>query len=370
MRDNNTTNHMNNLKNNNHAAIQVSLHWLFVMVVGAVILIFFLSIVMQQRRISEENQLFELRNTMNSYIEGGRGLDRGLISVSTFGAEIEYECSLIGVGCSCNLIFNNKISLNLDNNVVFAPSDLGEDNIFLSTSPWRSPYKVTNFVYLINPEERFILVYDSSDSSLKKKVEDIFYNELPDSIDKQLIPSSLREPIEFKDLNFPRRKVIIFGKLPNNVPPQLPEFANNKNTFIVNIPFVLAESDKVNFYSYNELTDRFEPETQSFYVGDSSLIGSFYIDNSQNYDCAMQKAFLNLHTVNKVMRERTKLLSGLSHCSTFYGDSQIELFDEIRKLTKDPSNWAQIDFPKLLNNFDKLKQQNNIIEGQGCPLLY
>lgn len=367
---------MNNRKNilntSQKGEVQVSLHWIFVIIIGAIILVFFISLVVQQKRISETNQLLELRKTVNSYIEGGRSVERGTIPISTFGSDLSFECQSIDDSCSCSLLFDEKVSLDTKSNVVFTSSSFkNTEELLLSTLPWDLPYKVTNFVYLINPDERFIFVYDSSDPLLKKKVEDIFNNELPDSIEKELISSNLRDPIIFDDTNFPKTKIVIFGRLPNDKIPLLPNFVMNENTFVVNIPFVISDNDRINFYSYDKLSDNFKLSQNSFYIGVSSLMGAIYSDNSQNYDCSMQSAFRNLNTVNKIQLERVKILSSSGYCSgAFYGSSHQEPFNTINSLSSNPSKWGDSDFPTLIRTVDDLKKLNNNIENQACPLLY
>jgi hypothetical protein len=350
--------------------VETSLHWIFVMIIGAIILTFFITIVVKQKNVAETESLLDTRSTMENYIIGARSVERGGIPISSFGENIVYGCDSIGgiCGCSFSLGDKNKISLDVDNSVVFSSKDLGGEKIIVSTLPWKFPYIVTNFVYFIPINERLIFSYKKTDLSLKNKVLDVFET-LSDSINKEVIERDSDAELIFEDLNFNKRKIIIFGRLSEL--PKLPNFVLNKNTVVINIPSISNVADPVYFYEFEEKTNSFVKQKSSTFMDEPTLLGAIFSDDYDDYACGVQSAFTNLNSVNRVNLERTTLLEGkFDGCSTYYGEGDKSLFRVIDELTKDSEDWETIDFISLVRSRQDLEIRSTQIGEVACPLLY
>jgi hypothetical protein len=357
----------------NKGAIEVSLHWIFVMIVGAIILIFFVTIVAKQKSNSDINLLLDLKSTMESYVVGSKSISgAGLVlpDSGTLGNNVDFSCEKFGNVCSCGFTLGNKVSLDLETNVVFSPRNLGNDKLIVSSLSWNFPYSVTNFIYFTSPQERYIFAHDFPSENFAK---DIFHNKLSSNLQKELI--SIGELGEIEDLGFSKRKIIIFGLLPGGKFPDLPEFANNENTRIIHIPLTTGESNPVSFHYFSPLHSRFlaEPDSTYTYLGIPNLVGSFYVDTDEDFFCMRQNAFSNLKNVNDVYYERVKLLDKSQVCSSFYKQSHKSPFENIADLS---STLLQEEAPpkdtyaQLISVTNTLKNANERIENEACPLLY
>ena len=354
------------------AAIQVSLHWIFVMIIGAIILTFFITIVAKQKQSSETNQLIELRNSVRAYISGAENVDRFAAKLPSSGNIVAYGCDKINGVCGCEFRFgkDGRVSLSTGRSAVFSSSNpsIGEDDFMVSTLTWSMPYPVTNFVYFAHPRERFLFAYDKTDPLISESVENIIKHEIPKIITPEIIDIS--SSININDLGHERIKIILFGDLPGKRLPEVPIFARNTNTRILHIPSPFSESDRISFYSFNDYTKKFELEKESFYVGLPSLIGAVFVDSYEDYDCAMQNSFLSLKPVNEVHLERIRLLRDSGVCSAYYSGAHQAPFEGINRITENAMEWDKISFTELLSAINDMKVANKNIMNSACPLLY
>ena len=327
------------------------------MIIGGIILFFFIGVVAKQRGVSEQRLVNELIRDIDQYISGASVAPRGAASLPVPGYDIQFTCD--------HLQIKNQRSL-LESRVVFAPDyvDKEDRQLIVWALPWEIPYDVTNFLYATGPGVRYVFVYEDD------KYDDFYYNFVTDKINKIKVPiKDAGRVLDFVDEGSYRTRIVMLGQME---PVQVPAFAKNKDTSFVWIPFFdpreKLPAGEVYFLQYNPTTEEFEP-AESKFVGVPSVIGAVFSSSLENYNCAMAKAFKNLHTVNTVFAKKVELLGASQVCPAFYGEYDRNLLAEISAYTEYPGNW-QLDLEDLLSKVASLRQRNFLIESQSCPLIY
>lgn len=363
-------------KTKKKAEIQVSMHWIFILIIGAIILTFFITVSVKQKSISDEKLLLEFRKGLNSYISGAQTSSQSATLLPNLESDIYYGCFVSSVNNRCNCKFEiekkGRVAFQTRERVVFSTSHLpkDEEEMLVWNLEWRMPYPVTNFLYMTSPGERVIVGYEPL---YEAAVEEFYDDSLSDKLNKELVPAS-GERLEFRDQGDYKIRILYFG----NSVPKIPGFAMTKDTvIIIASPLDPLGSYRgipkgtVSFYRYDKNSNSFVLDgDQTNYVGIPSLVGAIFSDNVQDYNCAMQSAFRNLNSVNKVFMQRVKLLDQSGRCTAFYGPDHLALFNSVNENTKDPSDWQNTELADLLSVVDELEKQNEIIGAQSCPLLY
>ncbi len=369
------------------AAIELSLHWIFVIVIGAIILIFFITIVVKQNNIAEQNILSDLRDTFRSYVVGAQSSARGAVEVPTFGYPFRYICQdTAEKSCLCEFSVGgkNQQSFVVSPSVLFAPtntkdSDAVPESVIVWSLPWRWPFPVTSFIYFIRPDTRFIFVYDDS-SFTAQDIEALFNYEFSDKINKELVPFTTVHSL--KDRGDAEHRVIFLGaftkqrfaeELPTALNTELPAFLKNDRTVVVYSSIHdrnEIQEGKVFYYAYDEDAAVFLSSGESRFVGLPSAIGSFFVDDVTTYNCAVSNAFLDLRIAAQVQQKRAKILEDKGVCSALYTPRDQQMFERLIAFTDDPKQWNTLNYNDLINTVADIEHLNTQLEHNSCPLLY
>ncbi|MBU0461982.1 MAG: hypothetical protein KJ574_05330, partial [Nanoarchaeota archaeon] len=128
---------------------EAQFNWIFILIVGAIIIAFFTLIVIKQKSASEVKVSSVLTKQLNTIFVGAR--------VSS-GTVQEIPTPNFAVRFTCNDYYIGAVSQRLGNRVLFAPENLEGNMIITWTLDWSVPYKVTTFLYVTNPKTRYLLV--------------------------------------------------------------------------------------------------------------------------------------------------------------------------------------------------------------------
>ena len=363
------------------AAIELSLHWIFVIVIGAIILTFFITLVVKQKSISQSELLNERARTLESYITGAQTTTRGAIELSTFGNPFRYSCAENSQSesdaCTCTLVVGEKPrqSIDVGSSVLFAPAYSGKttDSLIVWSVPWRMPYPVTNFVYFTTPDIEYVFVYDKT-TPIGRDLETIFTQDITEKISKRLVNSPELKNVVFADEGYQRRVIVVVGRtLEHFRTMTFPSFVKNEGTTILYTPSLNPsdlQTGEVYYFNYDADQDAFVQSGSSKIMGLPSFFGAFFVDDTQSYDCMMSTAFRNLRSATTVQLERTKILNNDQICAEFYGQGDQKLFEDILAFTDSPQKWHTLALQELLTAVDNLQRLNDRIEDRPCPLLY
>ena len=138
--------------------IELQFNWIFILIAGAIIFVFFISIVNKQREFSEIKSSGTIITNLESILTGAQ------ISTNTVNI---VDMPKVDIGFECNRFFIGPVPKQTKGNVIFSPNLLKGSQIITWALDWNIPYRVTNFLYITDPELRYIIVNNSQNLGQK-----------------------------------------------------------------------------------------------------------------------------------------------------------------------------------------------------------
>lgn len=170
---------------NKKAQIEVTFNWIYIAIAGAVIILFFVGIVIRQAQVSEENLSADIVRIMGSILTGA-GVSEKTKNVISSSGLIDYTLIFTCEEGISELGIKGK-SARMYNAVdpVFVPEEVHSTQIILWSLPYMLPFKVTDFLLVAPVNRRFYLL--SSDAEFIQEflnVTESFNREYIDSLDE------------------------------------------------------------------------------------------------------------------------------------------------------------------------------------------
>ena len=329
--------------------------YIFVIIVGAVIIGFFTTFAFQQVSLGTKLSSIAIAKTLDDNFNAfsiSKSSDRDI----DFGYDI-------------NLLFNNLVcgTLSLENGndirtnkVIFSPRSLKGEKIKAWTLSWKYPYHITNFFYLSNDNSIYYLVYDGN---TQRYVEDKFF----DDNSQYRIPSRFNiRRIQKSDIN----NALVSNLLARNnfvklayfsAPPQniinLIQTSNNKLKIIE----IDNDDNKVKFYNEN---------IEETLLSDEFIVGAIFSEDYNGFKCGFDEAISKIKSVSRLyLAKKDKLNSKLTQQ---YGNSACGYGLITNNLNYFINNNPDINsFNEYRNNWNNLIINNNNLEGEdNCEALF
>ena len=222
--------------NNKKGVIELQFNWIFILIAGAVILIFFGYLVTTIRGTAEEKTSTTVLSNLETILTGA-GVSTGTINfIKLPKSEVEISCERFSIG---------DLRRTIESDVIFAPRKIKGRDLMTWTLEWAVPYRVNNFLYLTSPQVRYVLVFDgtfgSNSESLMLKINE----SLPEEINKEIVKTSgaASFPLysSIKDLNNYEVRFIFFNLDPTITIPSELSNMNDKDVTALKIDASLIE---------------------------------------------------------------------------------------------------------------------------------
>ena len=168
-------------------AIEVQFNWVFVLIVGAMILLFFTTAIMRQKDISEAKIAATILTDLETITTGAK------VSRSTFqiinvpDTKIKFSCD----DCLCKFSIGDN-SKPFRDKVIFAPEYIKGRQVLAWTQEFSMPFRVSNLLYLTSPQLRYIIRASGSSNLLA----DLIDETLPDEILHENNPGNIDGPAD------------------------------------------------------------------------------------------------------------------------------------------------------------------------------
>ena len=137
------------------AQIQVTFSWVYILIAGAVILLFFIGLVVKQKAVSEENLATDVVRVMESILTGA-GVSEKTKNFVDISGLADYT---LFFGCdegssSFGIKDRGKPSQN-NIDPIFAPSEIKDTQLVLWSLPYNLPFKVIDFTFVTSPKTKY-----------------------------------------------------------------------------------------------------------------------------------------------------------------------------------------------------------------------
>ena len=283
-------------KFNKSGQIEVTFNWVYILIAGAIILLFFIGIVVKQKTVSEERLAIDVVDLMDSIFTGASVSEKTKQTIDTSGLAdytLFFDCS---EGVS---EFGIKGQAAREENSIqplFAPHELQTSRLLLWSLPYYLPYKVIDFLFVTSINTKYFIVGNDPE----------FVSEFLNATEGFNVEyvSALDYPNLDPEGNYQVR-IIDFGGTFNTqpIPSQLAAMDDNKITLVA----LLDNSKKVNYYQKENQAwkwlNRKEGPIQIVSLGgerDAAKYAAIFAADDKVYKCNMGKAFQRLQYLTEI----------------------------------------------------------------------
>ncbi len=330
------------------AQAETQLNWIFILIVGAIILAFFTYIVMKQKTSSEAKFAGKVSQQINTILVGAK--------VSS-GTVQEIPTPELAIRFTCNDYYIGPASQRLGNRVVFAQENLEGTKLITWTLDWNVPFKVTSFLYMTTPNVRYVIVGNANDRAANE-----LFSILPVKMNKELVatqdyPGSVRNEGD---------KYVRFIFVNSGTMFNIPVGFDNVEVSGLSIDtergelqfLVRSVSDSESFTTSGPRHTYTEPEP---------LYGAVFMDKPEEYACLMKRAYTRLGMVTKVYAEKLNMIAPIysgTSCEGYYGNNG-DLKAIVDAVKSYPPSYGAIGTSR-----SNLFETNTRLQLQSCPLIY
>ncbi len=295
------------------ASIELQFNWLFVLIIGFVILLFFIGLTQSSKKASQNSIDLTIKKSLNTIFTSFMVNPEDTVkTIELPKTRIEFYCDYL-TGASGYSI--GKYTQDIKSDVFFSPNYIEGSTLTAWTMPWELPFFITNFLFVTSPNARYIFVNDPHgmmqklNSTLKdKRLREGSYVTL---FNKQLI-----DPLDivYDENNYRVKIIFIDGSPPENwplVPDALVDYDDIAVSALNITP--LAPLNNLNGWGkitfYRKQGNRFLEENQTYYLGRESLIGAIFSQDAGMYLCSMRKALDRMSKVALIYENRSKQMN-------------------------------------------------------------
>lgn len=334
---------------------EMQFNWIFVLVAGAVILLFFAFIIVRQKDVSELSAKVTVLKSIGSIITSAS------VSTDTTGLK-NIPNSNIEIGCN-RVSLGSGASKQYQNLVLFAPNILKGSNLIWQTNSFSIPYRATNLLFLTNSQVRYIII---GDTPLAREVN----KSLSSYLNKEFNPilTSIKNEGDSKVM------FIIF----NNMNPTT-DFVSTIEKF-KNIPDLDVTAIKIKGDSslgetkfYRKKGNTFDAKEKSYYLTKPGLLGAIYSDSKEDYECGMKNVFSRLVFVNDIYASKLSelIINSKPICVDLFQKAKGQLRHIRDSFEEAISKEFNMEiFENIINYGQSLISYNKDLQKISCPSIY
>ncbi|TKJ17386.1 hypothetical protein CEE44_02525 [Candidatus Woesearchaeota archaeon B3_Woes] len=333
-----------------------------ILIIGGIILMFFISIVQKQKEFSEDSISSTIQTDLQSIFSSSY-VSTGTSSVVEIpNKKIQFGCEGFRVG--------NQFAARFP--YAFAPDSIESDRNTVSVyaHDWSVPYRVTNFLYVTSPEVRYIIDDDVTDLA------NALFDLLPPKYivkdgQSKLFISKEKGSVSGDKNNYKVRVIYFSDPVTFNPGSTFGDTKEEDISAVYITPGCVSDpadermdcNGGLEFFNYNEASWVSE---STYYVGKASLLAAVFSENKEIYDCGMNNAFYRLQNITKVYEDRTTTLrdgyvSGVCYNSL---DNALNDIGDIATAASEQS------YPNVRIWADSLSTNNGITLANSCPAVY
>ncbi len=348
-----------------NAQLGTQFNWVFILIIGAIILTFFIGVAMWYKGQQELKMAGKIVIELDSiFATANENPNTAKIYDGFPDVDILFTCdpsTCNEIGCASDFSGGSS-SRDTSTEAIFAMDRMSTFDMISWALSWELPYKVTNFLYLTNARTRYIFIRDESSFDFVDEL-NTFLTDNNDFIMKEIIDYDGND-IYLDDNNDDYVRIISF------VTEQDGENIDY-NIFIEGL-----DEDWDVIYVSGDMDSgviMFADGRQLPYVGLPMLIGGLFSRDGDTFECNVNKALSKANLIGEVYKERMSFLSenldaNYLYCDIYYTDPGVlGAFDD---LNTDPNDFQNLNPTVVRNAMQTLDDTNNLAVINDCPRLY
>ncbi|MBN1792689.1 hypothetical protein JW826_03325 [Candidatus Woesearchaeota archaeon] len=345
---------------------ELQFNWLFVLIAGAIFLMFFFSIIRNQSDSSTEERASETQSDVDFLFRASLG-SRSSDKLVPLGGSVEFMCE---DGVSQYIVDGSRVSSQYNYLAVFSPSLLDGKELFVKTDFFRAPFHVMPFLFVTNKDTQYVFI---GESPFLKSI----YSSMPENATKRFLPPA-EGVSQFKDGSFDK---VIFvtdekGYEDSFAGVKLSKFSNDRLKE-VSLVVIAPLGGIANYYGaatfYRHSDSAFQRVDESFFFTPELALGAAYSGDLAIYSCQLDKALKRMGLIASIHEERIGKILEESRFSSACIDrySSMNSYLEIMKELSDRKNLALDDYGELFEAIQGIKRVNTeLIDKTPCPAIY
>ena len=311
-----------NTRSGKKGQVEVQFNWIFVLIVGAILLAFFVTIALRQKEASEVGLTADFFINFEKALSGISASKGKTLLYDIPSMELRYDCI---AGCDCAAYSGTSRARStitpfaMNNQIIFSPNHLKGNKLLTLSKDWEYPYRVANFLFITSPEVKYLIEDSTRGSALFDELPPEFIEQdqaQQPAFTKELF--SVDEPITGIQGNY-KVKFVFFTSDPLTFTiPSAALSLPNSDVTAVKIT-QSGSSGSVSFYVKEG--NSFKKTGDSYLFGETTAFASIFAEDLQAYSCMMNRAFKKYATVTSI-----------------YSKKQSEYFDYYNCVDENPSS--------------------------------
>lgn len=337
------------------AQIDIQFNWIFILIVGGIILSFFVGVAIWYKDTQEQKIAADVVTKLDSLFMTAKESPKTARYTPIPKVDLTFMCSANdcnSYGCASSFSGGN-IAKETDTEIIFALDNIKGTNLITWALEWTLPYKIANFLYITNDATRYVLVYDTDHTSVADSVSALL------SENSYLVKEKMHIDdffLENRNDNFVR--IVGFvekGRISESVVADI----LGQNEWDIIYVDGTAEQGTVIF-----------PDGDVPYTGIELLLGAIFSADADFYRCNIQKAAYQAGFVSAVYAERTRTLHDYftnedtehAYCAYYFGEDVQHAIENVA----DEIALGELSYEDVT----LLKQNNAYAVIKSCPRVY
>lgn len=328
------------------AQLSIQFNWLFVLIVGGVILFFFITLINGRTKTASVQEAVDLKDHLETLFVATMTEEETTGSFGIRDADVEIVCTFNGQVVDESSIYIQGTGPFPTNNVVlFSPARLRGDTVRTWTQTWKVPFEVTTFTMMAT--DRTLFVFVGSDV-------EYLYNGMPENFTKRYVED--QTTLNGLDASGFDRYVFI-TELQISIPTAYAEKAH--------LRVIDPEDSGVDFQEPGDTAG-----TPKHYLAEPLIWGAIFAEDAYFYECTVLKALERLRIVSKLLYNRASDLEEDSendiadYCYDRYYDAKDYFGDFMEADDPDEIHGLKEQQTALENLFKEAQR------GYTCPSIY
>ena len=339
------------------AQVSEQFNWLFAIVAGSIILIFFLFVIGQLKATSDIKLSTKVLQNFDAILAGS--------SVAPNSLNIIDSSKLLAFDISCDsdgysdlrILKSRAKSLDLSQKFIYSPFVAEGSRLYLYVVPITNPFNIGNALLLTGDNVIFV-EYLTQNSDLQL---DEFFKLLPDNISKmrsvafdknlksfdKIVIISKEDPVDFDN-----REAI------NGVKNLL-----KKDVTWIKVKFADKDVQHASVYTKSEKARKFSDAVELNVPSNDFALFLTFSKNPEFYKCNLRKINIKVKTISRIFLKKVQLLSSnvdSNDCKLDYAEAE----DILNKII------SSRDIFGISDQIEYLKEINHNLLLKSCPLIY
>lgn len=361
-----------------NGAVEIQFNWVFIIIAGSVLLMFFVKIAGDYKSSSETKIATEVLDKIGSIASTGQLSSKSSSIIEVKDLQLQSGCEATSCneyGCSVRFDFQGMglpAPVWMELEPVFASKYIRGGKLIMWSLDWTAPYKVSNFLYLTSADHKFVFVYDLDNPGSEAFAKNA-YNKFTEN---EYVEAVLVEEDDLGNVRYNGEdmiKFILFFNPSSNLMPSSEIPASKWDVLFLNGNM---ESGNV-WFSKIQSGTKVKGESYQYY-GPPMLMGAIFSDSVNDYKCNVRKAMLKYLKMNTIYEKRREMLynhfsamaasNPASICENFYG---VDLESYIQGLNSSVNSTYDLEnAQEIVDNVDLIEEKNQQALQKDCPRIY